>query len=70
MTEPTEHTYRVEGMTCAHCVLSVEEEVAVVPGVQRVEVDLASGRMVVHGRDVHGAAVRAAVEAAGYALAA
>jgi copper chaperone len=62
-------TYAVEGMTCEHCVRSVTEEVAAVPGVERVEVDLAAGRMVVHGAGVEDAAVRAAVDEAGYALA-
>ena len=63
-------TYAVEGMTCEHCVASVVEEVGAVAGVERVEVDLASGRMVVVGADVDGGAVRAAVDEAGYALSA
>jgi copper chaperone len=33
-------TYTVSGMTCAHCVLSVREEVGDVDGVEAVEVDL------------------------------
>jgi copper chaperone len=63
-------TYAVEGMTCQHCVASVVEEVGEVAGVERVEVDLASGAMVVHGAGVDEAAVRAAVGEAGYAVAA
>jgi copper chaperone len=62
-------TYRVQGMTCAHCAASVQEEVAEVPGVTAVEVDLATGRLAVTGAGVGEDAVRAAVEAAGYALA-
>jgi copper chaperone CopZ len=62
--------YVVEGMTCEHCVRSVTEEVGEVAGVRAVDVDLASGRMVVHGEDVDDAAVRAAVDEAGYAVAA
>jgi len=58
-------TYRVTGMTCEHCVRSVTEEVSEVPGVTAVEVDLAGGRMTVQG-DADDAAVRAAVEEAGY----
>ena len=57
--------YTVQGMTCTHCVLSVTEEVSEVTGVQDVDVDLASGRLVVRG-DVDDAAVRAAVADAGY----
>jgi copper chaperone CopZ len=63
MSLPREYT--VHGMTCPHCVLSVTEEVSEVRGVQDVDVDLASGRLVVHG-DVDDAAVRAAVAEAGY----
>ena len=60
--------YVVVGMTCEHCVLSVTEEVSEVPGVQAVDVQLASGRLVVRG-DVSVGAVRAAVANAGYRLA-
>lgn len=60
-------TYTVSGMTCGHCVSSVTEEVSEVPGVTGVEVDLASGSMVVTG-DAEASAVRAAVEEAGYSV--
>jgi copper chaperone len=62
--------YAIEGMTCEHCVRSVTEEVSEVAGVTAVDVDLASGRMVVHGTGVEPTAVRAAVAEAGYAVAA
>jgi copper chaperone CopZ len=58
--------YTVSGMTCAHCVLSVREEVSEVAGVQDVEVDLASGRLTVTGESVSDEAVKAAVADAGY----
>jgi copper chaperone CopZ len=58
--------FTVEGMTCAHCVLSVREEVEEVAGVEAVDVDLDSGRLVVTGAGVDDAAVRTAVEEAGY----
>jgi copper chaperone CopZ len=58
--------YAVHGMTCAHCVMSVHEEVSEIPGVRAVDVDLASGRMTVSGQDVDEDAVRAAVADAGY----
>jgi copper chaperone len=57
--------YTVDGMTCNHCALSVTEEVSAVSGVDAVDVDLASGRLVVRG-DVTDDAVRAAVSEAGY----
>ena len=63
----TPTTYIVDGMTCQHCVASVSEEVSEVAGVERAEVDLASGRLTVTGRaDL--AAVRAAVVEAGYTV--
>ena len=65
-----ETTYTVKGMTCDHCVLSVREEVEEVDGVTAVDVDLPSGRVVVSGAGVDEAAVRAAVEEAGYEVAA
>ena len=60
-------TYTVSGMTCGHCVSSVTEEVSAVPGVTDVDVDLASGGLTVTSeRPLDDAAVRAAVEEAGY----
>ena len=62
--------YTVVGMTCGHCVSSVTEEVAQVPGVTDVNVDLASGGLtVISNGDMDDAAVRAAVEEAGYQVA-
>ena len=58
--------YTVEGMTCAHCVASVTEEVSMVARVEYVDVDLASGRVVVRGDGVDDEAVRGAVAEAGY----
>jgi copper chaperone CopZ len=66
----TTATYTVTGMTCAHCVAAVTEEVGAVPGVTGVEVDLATGALTVTSRTpVDGDAVAAAVDEAGYALA-
>jgi copper chaperone len=61
--------YLVQGMTCGHCVASVREEVSEVAGVEKVEVDLASGRMVVNGDGFADDAVKAAVAEAGYKVA-
>jgi len=65
----SERIYQVRGMTCAHCVAAVEAEVGAVEGAEDVAVELASGRLAVRGRDFDDAAVRAAVEEAGYSLA-
>lgn len=61
--------YTVVGMTCAHCVMSVREEVSEAPGVIAVDLDLASGRMNVAGEGLSDEAIRAAVEEAGYEVA-
>jgi copper chaperone len=66
----TAREYTVQGMTCAHCVLSVREEVHEVAGVDKVDVDLASGRMTVTGEGFADDAIRAAVAEAGYEVAA
>jgi copper chaperone len=65
----SERMYTVTGMTCEHCVLSVSEEVEEVAGVERVDVDLASGSLKVAGERFTDADVRAAVSEAGYAVA-
>jgi copper chaperone CopZ len=65
----TTSTYTVTGMTCGHCTASVREEVGEVAGVTKVDVELASGRMTVTGDGFADAAVRAAVEEAGYGVA-
>ncbi|WEG07761.1 heavy-metal-associated domain-containing protein [Microbacterium horticulturae] len=62
-------TYRVEGMTCNHCVQAVTREVSALPGVDEAVVDLQARTLAVSG-DAAEAAVAAAVEEAGYALAA
>jgi copper chaperone len=64
------HLYLVAGMTCEHCVLSVTEEIAEVGGVERVDVELATGRVLVHGSGFADAEIRDAVAAAGYEVAA
>ncbi len=69
-TDSTTATYTVVGMTCGHCVASVTEEVGAVPGVDAVDVDLATGRMTVTSQTVvDDAGVRAAVVEAGYQVA-
>jgi copper ion binding protein len=64
-----EQNFTVQGMTCDHCVASVTEEVSEVAGVERVDVELASGRMVVAGDGFTEQQISAAVEEAGYEVA-
>ncbi|HVJ98419.1 MAG TPA: cation transporter [Acidimicrobiia bacterium] len=59
--------FHVQGMTCDHCVRSVQEEVGAVDHVTAVEVDLATGVVTVSSNaPVDPAAVEAAVAEAGY----
>lgn len=65
----TSTTYRVEGMSCDHCVHAVRTEVGALDGVTEVQVDLATGEVVVtSAASIDEAAVRAAVDEAGYEL--
>jgi copper chaperone len=62
-------TWTVTGMTCEHCVASVTEEVSELAGVENVEVSLDTGAVTVtSATPLDPAAVRAAVEEAGYRL--
>jgi copper chaperone len=63
-------TYTVLGMTCGHCVASVTEEVQEIAGVEQVQVVLETGALTVTSAEpLDDAAVRSAVEEAGYQLA-
>ena len=60
------HTFTVAGMHCGHCKTSVTEELSAVEGVESVEVDLDTKLVLVHGEGLDDAALRAAIEEAGY----
>lgn len=63
-------TFKVVGMTCSHCVRSVTGELTDnVPGVRTVQIDLASGEVIViSAQPITESAATAAVEEAGYRL--
>lgn len=61
-----ERTYEVIGMTCHHCELSVQEEVAEIAGVRSAMADHERGRLTVIGESIDDHAVERAVEEAGY----
>lgn len=66
----TTTSWTVKGLTCNHCVSSVTEEVSDVPGVEQVTVDLKTGLLTVTSQQpLDDAAIRAAVEEAGYRVA-
>jgi len=69
-TETYKTSYSVVGMTCDHCVRSVTTEVSAVDGVCDVQVDLATGQVLVTAEQpLQAEQVREAVEEAGYQLA-
>jgi copper chaperone len=59
-------TFRVDGMSCAHCEAAVTAEVGQVPGVTAVRVELEQGLVRVCGSGVDPAAVTEAIAEAGY----
>ncbi len=61
--------YKVQGMTCGHCVKAVTDEVSAVPGVESVKVDLDTGTLSVQSQGNVGVErIREAVDEAGYEL--
>lgn len=62
-------TYTVPGMTCNHCKLAVTEELSGVAGVESVDVDLETKVVQVSGEGLDDAALRAAIDEAGYEVA-
>ena len=59
-------TYTVPALHCRHCKASVTEELSEVEGVVAVDVDLDTKLVVVTGSALDDAALRAAIEEAGY----
>jgi len=59
-------TYNVPAIHCAHCAMSIREEVSEVEGVDDVVVDLETKIVTVSGSDLDDSALRAAIEEAGY----
>ncbi len=63
------HAYTVPGISCAHCRVAITGEVTKVAGVAAVDVDLDSKVVTVTGAGVEDAAVRDAIDEAGYDVA-
>ena len=59
-------TYNVPGMHCANCERAVKTELGAVPGVRSVAVDLDDRLVTVEGEELDDAALRAAIDEAGY----
>jgi copper chaperone len=61
-----EMTYRVPGMTCAHCKEAVGGSLSSVSGVTAVDIDLDTKRVTVTGEGLDDADLRRAISDAGY----
>ena len=67
-TNATELLLSVPGISCDHCVRAITAEVSAVPGVESVEVGVEARTVRVSGA-ADEAAVRAAIDEAGYEVA-
>ena len=68
MSETT--SYSVPGMHCGHCKAAVTRELESVAGVEAVDVDLDSKRVTITGHGLDDSELRAAIDEAGYEVAA
>nr|WP_030173464.1 heavy-metal-associated domain-containing protein [Spirillospora albida] len=64
----SEIRYSVQGISCGHCVNAITAEVSDVPGVVEVEVDVNAKSVTVRGDELDDAALRAAIDEAGYQI--
>jgi copper chaperone len=64
MTQTLEYT--VSGMSCGHCEAAVKEELSALEGIESVDIDLTTKLVVVRGKGLDDAAIRAAIDVAGY----
>jgi copper chaperone len=62
-------TYTVPGLSCGHCRAAITAEVEQVAGVTSVDIDLPARRVSVAGDELDDAAIRAAIDEAGYDVA-
>jgi copper chaperone CopZ len=65
----TESVYSVSGMSCGHCESAITREVTAIPGVTSVKAVASTGLLTIGSEQpVDEAALRAAVDEAGYEL--
>jgi copper chaperone CopZ len=68
----TTKAYSIAGMTCGHCVNAVSSEIANIPGVRDVRIDLVAGETstvhVTSDNALDADVIGAAVDEAGYTL--
>jgi len=63
-------TYNVPGISCGHCRTAITREVSTVAGVETVEVELKTKTVTVTGDPLDETAILAAIDEAGYEVAA
>jgi copper chaperone CopZ len=64
-----EVNFKIEGMSCEHCVMRVKKTIGLLPGVSEAEVDIGTARIRYDELKIREKALREAVEKAGYTLA-
>ncbi|MCW2900765.1 MAG: Heavy metal transport/detoxification protein [Streptosporangiaceae bacterium] len=62
----SEIRYSVPAVSCGHCVSAISDEVGKVPGVRDVVVDIETKQVTVRGEGLEDAALREAIDEAGY----
>jgi copper chaperone len=63
-------SFTVTGMSCEHCARAVRAEVGKLPGITGIDVDVPAGAVRISGEPLpDDAAVRAAIQEAGYEIA-
>ena len=66
---PETITYEVPGVHCANCEAAIKQAISPIGGVDAVEVDLETRKVVVRGAALDDAELRAAIDDAGYDVA-
>lgn len=62
-------TIMVEGMTCGHCQKAVKDALVELQGVNKVNVDLDTGKVSVEGQGLEDDKLKEAIDEAGYQVA-
>ena len=56
----------VKGMTCNHCKQNVENSIKTMEGIDRVDVDLSTGKVIISGRQIDLDRIKSGIESIGY----
>ena len=64
----TTREFRIEGMSCHHCVMSVKKEIEKIPGVASSDVRIGSALVSFEETKVSEQDVKAAIQEAGYVV--